>query len=54
MIEQAEGKLAGRLDIDMEQAFSALRTYARAHNRPLSDLARTFINSTEPLNGLIV
>jgi transcriptional regulator with GAF, ATPase, and Fis domain len=54
LIEQAKGKLAERLDIGMEQAFSALRAYARAHNRRLSDLARTFIDGTEPLNGLIV
>ena len=54
IIEQAKGKLAERLNIDMEQAFSALRAYARAHNRRLSDLARTFIDGTEPLNGLIV
>ncbi|MGW0762436.1 GAF and ANTAR domain-containing protein [Streptomyces sp. NPDC002814] len=54
LIEQAKGKLAERLNIDMEQAFSALRAYARAHNRHLSDLARTFIDGTEPLNGLIV
>jgi transcriptional regulator with GAF, ATPase, and Fis domain len=54
LIEQAKGKLAERLDIDMEQAFSALRAYARAHNRRLSDLARTFIDGTEPLNGLVV
>lgn len=38
----------------MEQAFSALRAYARAHSRRLSDLAGTFIDGTEPLNGLIV
>ncbi|WP_369036861.1 GAF and ANTAR domain-containing protein [Streptomyces adonidis] len=54
LIEQAKGKLAERLDIDMERAFSALRGYARAHNRRLSDLARTFVDGTEPLNGLIV
>ncbi|MFF1291671.1 MULTISPECIES: ANTAR domain-containing protein [unclassified Streptomyces] len=54
LIEQAKAKLAERLDIDMEQAFSALRAYARAHNRRLTDLARTFTDGTEPLNGLIV
>jgi len=54
LIERAKGKLAERLDIDMEQAFSALRAYAHAHNRRLSDLARTFTDGTEPLNGLIV
>ncbi|WP_234336794.1 GAF and ANTAR domain-containing protein [Streptomyces xylophagus] len=54
LIERAKGKLAERLHIDTEQAFSALRAYARAHNRRLSDLARTFVDGTEPLNGLIV
>jgi AmiR/NasT family two-component response regulator len=54
LIEQAEGKLAERLNIDMESAFTALRGYARAHNQRLSDLARAFIDGTEPLTGLIV
>ncbi|TJZ99800.1 ANTAR domain-containing protein [Actinacidiphila oryziradicis] len=54
LIEQAKGKLAERLNIDMESAFTALRGYARAHNQRLSDLARAFIDGTEPLTGLIV
>jgi hypothetical protein len=37
----------------MEQAFTALRGYARAHNRRLSDLARAFIDNSEPLPGLV-
>jgi transcriptional regulator with GAF, ATPase, and Fis domain len=53
LIEQAKGKLAERLNIDMEQAFTALRGYARSHNRRLSDVARTFIDGTEPLNNLV-
>jgi GAF domain-containing protein len=52
LIEQAKGKLAERQGIDMEQAFTALRGYARAHNRRLSDLARAFIDGSEPLAGL--
>ncbi|WP_327327795.1 GAF and ANTAR domain-containing protein [Streptomyces sp. NBC_01210] len=52
LIEQAKGKLAERQGIDMEQAFTALRGYARAHNRRLSDVARAFIDGTEPLTGL--
>ncbi|MDQ0942392.1 GAF and ANTAR domain-containing protein [Streptomyces sp. V1I1] len=52
LIEQAKGKLAERQGIDMEQAFTALRGYARAHNRRLSDLARAFIDDSEPLAGL--
>ncbi|WP_246144285.1 ANTAR domain-containing protein [Actinacidiphila oryziradicis] len=50
----SKGKLAERLNIDMETAFTALRAYARAHNRRLSDLARAFIDGTEPLTGLVV
>jgi transcriptional regulator with GAF, ATPase, and Fis domain len=53
LIEQAKGKLAERHDIDMEQAFTALRGYARSHNRRLSDLARAFIDGTEPLTDLV-
>ncbi|MFI1105646.1 ANTAR domain-containing protein [Streptomyces melanogenes] len=52
LIEQAKGKLAERQGIDMEQAFTALRGYARSHNRRLSDVARAFIDDTEPLAGL--
>ena len=52
LIEQAKGKLAERLDIDMEQAFTALRGYARAHQRRLSDVALAFVNGTEPLTEL--
>jgi GAF domain-containing protein len=54
LIEQAKGKLAERLNVDMETAFTALRGYARAHNRRLSDLARAFIDGAEPLTGLVV
>ncbi|MDX6313161.1 MAG: hypothetical protein QOF84_5238 [Streptomyces sp.] len=54
LIEQAKGKLAERHDIDMEQAFTALRSYARSHNRRLSDLARAFVDGTEPLTDLTI
>ncbi|WP_323182703.1 ANTAR domain-containing protein [Streptomyces sp. NBC_00347] len=53
LIEQAKGKLAERRGIGMEEAFTALRSYARAHNRRLSDLAGAFVNGTEPLPGLV-
>ncbi|MFF2129386.1 ANTAR domain-containing protein [Streptomyces olivochromogenes] len=53
LIEQAKGKLAERQSIDMEQAFTTLRGYARAHNRRLSDVARAFIDDSEPLPGLV-
>jgi len=52
IIEQAKGKLAERLGLDMDQAFGLLRDQARVSNRRLSDLARGFVDGTEPLNGL--
>ena len=45
-IEQAKGKLAERLGLDMDQAFTMLRTYARNRNLRLSDLAQAFIDGT--------
>ena len=53
IIEQAKGKLAERLGIDMTQAFSILRSYARNRNLRLAELAQAFIDGTEPLIGQI-
>jgi transcriptional regulator with GAF, ATPase, and Fis domain len=52
LIEQAKGKLAERLGLDMSQAFSLLRDHARARNLRLSDLAQAVIDGTEPLASL--
>lgn len=43
IIEQAKGLLSQLGDLDMEQAFSVLRRYARDHNERLSDLGRKLI-----------
>ncbi len=53
VIEQAKGKLAERLGLDMEQAFNLLRDSARSRNLRLSELARAFIDGTDtlPANG---
>ena len=51
IIEQAKGKLAERLGVDMDQAFTLLRDRARTSNRRLSDLVRAFIDGTETLTG---
>ncbi len=51
VIEQAKGKLAERLGIDMAQAFGILRTTARNRNLRLADLAQAVIDGTEPLTG---
>jgi GAF domain-containing protein len=47
IIEQAKGKLAERLGIDVNQAFTILREQARNRNQRLSDLARAFIDGTQ-------
>jgi GAF domain-containing protein len=49
VIEQAKGKLAERLGIDMNQAFTLLRDQARNRNQRLSDLARAFVDGTQPI-----
>jgi transcriptional regulator with GAF, ATPase, and Fis domain len=51
IIEQAKGKLAERLGLDMDQAFGLLRDQARTSNRRLSDLAQGFVDGTEALTG---
>jgi hypothetical protein len=52
LIEQAKGKLAERLGLDMDQAFGLLRDYARARNLRLSDVAQAFIDGSETFAGL--
>jgi hypothetical protein len=42
-IEQAKGKLAERLGIDMDEAFTVLREHARNSNQKLTDVARNFV-----------
>jgi transcriptional regulator with GAF, ATPase, and Fis domain len=49
VIEQAKGKLAERLGLDMGQAFALLRDYARNHNLRLSDLAQAVIDGNQAM-----
>jgi len=49
IIEQAKGKLAERLGLDMDQAFSVLRGHARSRNLRLSDVALAFVDGSETL-----
>ena len=49
IIEQAKGKLAERLGLDMDRAFSVLRGHARTRNLLLSDVALAFVDGSETL-----
>jgi GAF domain-containing protein len=49
VIEQAKGKLAERLGIDVNQAFTLLRDQARNRNQRLSDLARALVDGTQAI-----
>lgn len=45
-LEQAKGMLAERMNLDMEQSFTALRNHARNHHLRLSDVARSVIDGS--------
>jgi hypothetical protein len=49
--EQAKGVLAEAGGLDMHQAYLALRGYARAHHRRLSDVATADLDPAELLTG---
>ena len=46
VIEQAKGMVAERRNLDMEEAFTALRNHARSHNLRLVAVARGVIDGT--------
>ena len=46
VIEQAKGMIAERRNIGADEAFSQLRSYARAHNLRLADLARSTLDGS--------
>jgi len=49
LIEQAKGVLAERLHLDVDKAFTMLRSGARNHNRRLSELAQAIVDGSEQL-----
>jgi len=52
VIEQAKGMVAEREGLNMEQAFSRLRTHARNHNLRLADIAQEVISGTLAASAL--
>jgi GAF domain-containing protein len=46
VIEQAKGMISEAARVDMDQAFSRLRGYARSHNLRLTDLCRRIVEGT--------
>jgi GAF domain-containing protein len=52
VIEQAKGVLAERSSLNMEQAFTRLRTYARNNNLRLVDVAHDIISGTLATDSL--
>lgn len=46
VIEQAKGVVSERAGIDVAEAFSRLRSYARAHRMPLAEVAQAAIDGT--------
>jgi GAF domain-containing protein len=51
IIEQAKGVLAERLRVTPDEAFVVLRSYARDHNHPLTQLAGDVIRGTARIVG---
>jgi GAF domain-containing protein len=49
LIEQAKGVLAERLHLDLDDAFTLLRSGARSRNRRLSELAQAIVDGTEQI-----
>ncbi|MGA3218889.1 MAG: GAF and ANTAR domain-containing protein [Acidimicrobiales bacterium] len=52
VLEQAKGMVAERENLNMEQAFSALRRHARNHNLRLVDVAEAIIGGALPASAL--
>jgi transcriptional regulator with GAF, ATPase, and Fis domain len=52
-IEQAKGVLSAFAGVNVEQAFTGLRGYARAHNLLLSDVAKAVADGSADLNAIV-
>ena len=53
VIEQAKGMLAERAAVNMDEAFSALRGYARTAKRRLSDVSGEVVSGALPADQVL-
>ena len=53
VIEQAKGVLAERGGLGMNQAFAAMRSYARSNHFRLTEVAERVIDNTLPVSDLV-
>ena len=44
IIEQAKGMIAAHANLDMHEAFMALRSYARSNSQHIADIARRLVD----------
>jgi transcriptional regulator with GAF, ATPase, and Fis domain len=51
-IEQAKGMIAERRTVDMDEAFSSLRTYARNNNRGLTEVSKALVDGTIAVDAI--
>jgi hypothetical protein len=51
-IEQAKGAIAQYSSVTMDEAFARLRGYARDHNQKLTEIARSVVARTLPIQEL--
>jgi GAF domain-containing protein len=52
VIEQAKGAIAQSRGVSVDEAFTAIRAYARSHNRRLTDIAHTIVTDLASLPEL--
>jgi len=53
IIEQAKGAVAQANGVSVDAAFDAIRAYARAHNRRLSEVAYAVVTTPDAVSGLL-
>src|SRR6185369_3920046 len=53
IIEQAKGAVAQANGVSVDAAFDAIRAYARAHNRRLSEVAHAVVTTPDAVSGLL-